>query len=355
MKTASVTLIVALLGISTASAQNEVCPTLQLKDGMKLIYSTETAPPALYKMKGEYYRAKPKEQAKMKAEWEKEPWNKDSQTNTVSIKSVAEGKFVEIHVKRDKEATSALYFASCNDKEYISRAGFTQLDASGMPIKDYSNMKVDYVGKDSSKVTGFTILYDKAYPFNMEVGLKLPDMKTSYSVTAVNTQFTFEREKVISTRVENRWIGNSANAVAFNHGRVVKETMTEEVTAKIESTSISETFLKNREVKERKDVVVSGKTYTAYLIREENWTGSPMFMFTSDDEWVQKKNQKGSANRQKAVEDLLKKNENANEEGFIVTVSESWWIPEIGTYSMTSYDAFGSKVGYLELKQIQGL
>jgi hypothetical protein len=52
-----------------------------------------------------------------------------------------------------------------------------------------------------------------------------------------------------------------------------------------------------------------------------------------------------TAKGQKAVEDLLKKNENANADGYIVTVTESWWIPEIGAYSMTSYDAFGSKVG----------
>lgn len=355
MRTTLSFLALAIIGISAVRAQNEACPTLQLKDGMKLIYSTETAPPALYMMKGEYYTAKPKEQAKMKAAWEKEPWNKDEQTNTVSIKSKPEGKYIETHVKRGKEATSAWYFASCNEQEYISRAGFTQLDASGMPIADFSNMKVDYVGKDSSKVTGFTILYDRSYPFNLEVGMKLPEMKLSYSVMAVNTQFTFEREKVLSSRVENRWIGNSANAVAFNHGKVVKHIMTEEITAKIESTSISETFLKNREVKDKKEVTVGGKSYTAYLIREETWTGSPMWTFTSDDEWVQKKNQKGSENRQKAVEDLLKKHANANEEGFIVTSTESWWIPEIGTFSMTSYDAFGSKVGYLELKEVQGL
>lgn len=326
---------------------------MQVKDGMKLIYSTETAPPALYALKGEYFRAKPKEQAKMKADWEKEPWNKDVQTNTIRIKSVPEGKFIETHVKRAKDATAALYFASCNEKDYISRSGFTQLDAAGMPISDFSNIKVNYVGNDSSKVTGFTIHYDRVYPFNLEVGMKLPESKLLYSVMAVNTQFTFEREKVLSSRVENRWVGNSANAVAFNYGQVVKHTMTEEITAKIESTSISEAFLKNREVKDKKEVSVGGNTYTAYLIREETWTGSPMWTFTSDDDWVQKKNQKGAANRQKAVEDLLKKNGFANEEGFVVTATEHWWIPVLGTYSMTSYDASGTKVGYLELKQIQ--
>jgi hypothetical protein len=353
MKT-TITLWALTLSVSgTLSAQNTTCPDLQLTDGMKLIYSVESAPPALYKMKGEYYRAKPKEQAKMKADWEKEPWNKDEQTNTVRIKTVPEGTFVETHVKRGKEATSALYFGSCNEREYIARAGFTQLDASGMPTVDFSNMKVDYVGKDSAKVTGFTILYDRVYPFKLDVGMKLPDMKLSYSVMAVNTQFTFEREKVLSTRVENRWVGNSANAVAFNYGQVVKNVMTEEITAKIESTSISETFLKNREVKDRKEVTVEGKTYTAYLIREETWTGSPMWTFTSDDEWVQKKNQSGSANRQKAVEDLLKKNENANEDGFIVTATEHWWIPQLGTFSLSSYDAFGSKVGHLQLLAVR--
>lgn len=350
----TIALLALTLSVSgTLFAQNETCPDLQLKDGMKLTYSVESAPPALYKMKGEYFRAKPKEQAKMKADWEKEPWNKDEQTNTVRIKRVPEGTFVETHVKRAKEATSALYFASCNEKEFISRAGFTQLDASGMPTLDFSNMKVDYVGKDSAKVTGFTILYDRVYPFRLEVGMKLPETKLSYSVMAVNTQFTFEREKVLSSRVENRWVGNSANAVAFNYGQVVKHVMTEEITAKIESTSISETFLKNREVKDSKEVVVEGKTYTAFLIREETWTGSPMWTFTSDDEWVQKKNQSGQANRQKAVEDLLRKNENANEEGFIVTATEHWWIPGLGTYSLTSYDAFGSKVGHLQLMAVR--
>jgi hypothetical protein len=353
MKATLTTLAFAVIGMNTVRAQNEACPTLQLKDGMKLIYSTETAPPALYKMKGEYYTAKPKEQAKMKAAWEKEPWNKDEMVNTVRIKSVPEGKFLETHVKRAKETTSALYFASCNETEYIARAGFTQLDASGMPIADFSFAKLNYVAKDSTKVSSFSILYDKSYPFQLEVGMKLPDIPTSYNVMSMNAQITFPREKVLSVRNENRWVGNSANAVAFNYGKQVKTTLTEWITANIESVGITETFLKNREVKEKKEVTVSGKTYTAYLIREENWTGSPMWTVTSTDEWVQKKNQQHTAKGQKAVEDLLKKNENANAEGYIVTVTESWWIPEIGAYSMTSYDAFGSKVGYLELKAIQ--
>lgn len=353
MKTILSTLAFAAIGISTLKAQNEACPTLQLKDGMKLIYTTETAPPALYKMKGEYYSAKPKEQAKMKAAWEKEPWNVDEQTNTIEIKSVPDGKFIVTNVKRAKDATSADYYASCNGKEYIASAGFTQYNAEGWPIADFSYSKVNYVTKDSVQASSFSILYDKSYPLQLEVGMKLPDIPTSYTVMSMNAQITFPREKVLSVRNENRWVGNSANAVAFNYGKQVKTTLTEYITANIESIGITEAFLKNREVKEKKDVTVSGKTYTAYLIREESWTGSPMWTVTSTDEWVQKKNQHHTAKGQKAVEDLLKKNENANAEGYIVTVTESWWIPEIGTYAMTSYDSWGSRVGYLELKEIR--
>jgi|GEM_PF-3299925 len=352
MKTLFSNIILTAFALSTAQAQNDACSTLQLKDGMKLIYSTETAPPALYKMKGSYYMAKPKEQAKMKAEWEKEPWNKDVQTNTIYLKNVPGGKFIVTNVKREKDATSAEYYASCNGKEYIASPGFMQYNAEGWPIADFSYSKVNYTTKDSVQASSFSILYDKSYPLQLEVGMKLPDVPTLYSVMSMNAQITFPREKVLSVRNEDRWVGNSANAVAFNYGKQVKTTLTEYITANIESIGITEAFLKNREVKEKKEVTVSGKTFTAYLILEESWTGSPMWTVTSTDEWVQKKNQHHTAKGQKAVEDLLKKNENANADGYIVTVTESWWIPEIGAYSMTSYDAFGSKVGYLELKQI---
>ncbi len=338
---------------SNAFAQSELCPSLKLKDGMQLTYFTETAPPPLYKMKGEYFKAKPKEQQKMKEQYLKEPWNKDVQTNTVKIVNLNDAKFISTNVKRAKETNSSIYYTSCNEKEYISRGGFIQLDPTGKVIGDYMNVKINYVPNDSTKMTGYSVLYDKSYPFKLEIGMKLPDVMSSYNVFTMGTQITFFREKVLSTKVENRWVGNSANLVAFNHGKVIKDAIQEQITANIATTSIMEVWIKNREVKDKKEVTVSGTNYTAYLIREETWTGGTMWTVKSDDEWVQKKNQKQAEKGQKAVEDLLKKNENANDDGYIVTVSESWFIPEIGAYSMTSYNSWGDKIAYLELKEIK--
>jgi len=320
---------------------------------MQLIYTTETAPPPLYKMKGEYFRAKPKEQQKMKEQYLKEPWNKDVQTNTVKIENFEGGNFISTTVKRSKEANSALYYASCNDKDYISRGGFIQLDPSGKVVGDYMNIKLNAVPNDSTKITGYSILYDKSYPFNLEVGTKLPDVMSSYNVFTMGTQISFSREKVLSTKVENRWVGNSANLVAMNYGKIVKDAIQEQIIANIATTSIMEIWIKNREVKDKREVTIGTEKYNAYLIREETWTGGTMWTVKSDDEWVQKKNQKQAEKGQKAVEDLLRKNENANEDGYIVTVTESWYIPEIGTYAMTSYNSWGDKVGYLELKEIK--
>jgi hypothetical protein len=355
MKKIILNIAVGLLTISSTFAQTETCPTLKLKDGMQLIYFTETAPPPLYKMKGEYFKAKPKEQQKMKEQYLKEPWITDVQTNTIKLVTLSSinAQFISTTVKRAKETNSSIFYSSCNDKDYISRGGFIQLDPSGKIIGDYMNIKINSVPNDSTKMTGYSILYDKSYPFNLEVGMKLPNVISSYNVFTMGTQITFAREKILSTKVENRWVGNSANIVAMNYGKVVKDAIQEQITANIATTSIMEIWIKNREVKDKKEVTVSGKNYTAYLIREETWTGGTMWQVKSDDEWVQKKNQKQAEKGQKAVEDLLKKNENANEEGYIVTVTESWFIPEIGAYSMTSYNSWGDKVGYLELKEIK--
>lgn len=355
MKKVILNIAVGLLTISSSFAQTETCPTLKLKDGMQLIYATETAPPPLYKMKGEYYKAKPKEQKKMKEQYMKEPWNKDVQTNSIKIVRLPSinAQFISSIVKRSKEPNSAVYYSSCNDKDYISRGGFIQLDPSGKIVGDYMNIKINHVANDSTKMTGYSVLYDKSYPFKLETGMKLPDVMSSYNVFTMGTQITFTREKVLSTKVENRWVGNSTNLVAMNYGKVVKDAIQEQITANIATTSIMEVWIKNREVKDKREVTVSGTNYTAYLIREETWTGGTMWQVKSDDDWVQKKNQKQAEKGQKAVEDLLKKNENANEDGYIVTVTESWFIPEIGVYSMISYNSWGDKVGYLELKEIK--
>ncbi len=126
MKKVILNIAVGLLTFSSTFAQTENCPNLILKDGMQLKYFTQTPPPAIYKT-GQYYMAKPKEQAKIKEKFYKDnPWTDDIQTNIIKITAGTGGVAeIETKVTKAKQPTSATVYNSICDKDtLISRAGY---------------------------------------------------------------------------------------------------------------------------------------------------------------------------------------------------------------------------------------
>jgi hypothetical protein len=353
MKKVILNIAIGLLTINSTFAQTEICPNLKLKDGMQLKYFTQTPPPAIYKT-GQYYMAKPKEQAKIKENFYKDnPWTDDIQTNIIKITAGIGGvSEIETKVTKTKQDNiSTLYYSVCDNDTLISRAGYVFTNNGKTDTTAFYNISYS---PDKKKQIGYTLSFDKYVPNKLEVGQTLPDQKIGFYIfTTGDVAFTYPKRVEVSRMVTEHGHLTGTGAFQKDFETTVSKYVTEQVKANIEMTSLAETWLKNRTIKEKKEVTVSDNTYTAYLIREEFWTGGTMWQVKSDNEWIRLKNEKQAAKGQKAVEDLLKKNENANADGYIVTSTETWFILGLGVYAMTSYDSWGEKSGYLELKEIK--
>lgn len=114
-----------------------------------------------------------------------------------------------------------------------------------------------------------------------------------------------------------------------------------------------ESFYKKREVKDKKEVTVSGNNYTAYLILEEQWTSATGCDVKTDNPYFKHKMEKMNKKLNKKITEAVRKQVNANTDGYLVYKMEHWYIPGIGTYSLTTYDNFDQKVGYMELEKIE--
>lgn len=353
MKKGIASIAIGLLTISSSMAQTEHCPNLKLKDGMQLKYFTQTPPPAVYKT-GQYFMAKPKDQAKIKEKFYKEnPWTDDIQTNAIKISAGANGvSEIETKVTKSKQPTMTTVYSSVCDKDtLISRAGYVFTNNGKTDEVSFYNITYS---PDKTRQIGYTLSFDKYLPNKLEVGQTLPDQKIGFYVfTTGNVAFSFPQRVEVQRIVTEHGHLTGSGSFQKDFETTVSKYATEQVKANIEMTSMAETWLKNRSINEKKEVTVSGNAYTAYLIREEIWTGGTMWQVKSDNEWIRLKNEKQAAKGQKAVEDILKKTENANADGYIVTSTETWFIPGLGVYAMTSYDSWGEKIGYLELKEIK--
>ncbi len=347
-------LILALCGFFAANAQNENCATLKLKTGMQLIYKTETAPAATYAFTGDYMKSSEKDKKKTRDKFYKEnPWTNDVQTNTVKIVPNGNGtvEIVSTVTRNGQPSVISEYAAYCKNDTLVNRPGYTLNNNGKITTSTYYNVMPNTTGDGQS---GFTIIFEKATPNNLEVGQQLMDQQVLFSfITTGQQNIKFPMTEEVGKEITSYgYYGSTGrwNETFRTTTSLLETTMIDVI---IESSISSEVWTKNRFVKEKKDVTVSGQTYTAFLISEETWTGGYGFEVKSDNPFVNKANRKYSDKMAKKTADAMREMAGANEEGYIVTYTEYWYIPGIGAYNMTTFNQYHEKIGYLELVAIQ--
>ncbi len=337
--------ILVWVGISM-NAKSQSCPTLQLKDEMQLIYFTETAPVNMATFTGDYYKKSEKERKKIDEKFEREtPWTKDIMVNKVKVYPGKEG-YIEIKTTSTRNSqpdASTDYFAYCKNDTLITRPGYLLTNKGTVTEFTYYNKNAN----------GFTLLFEKATPNILNVGQKLLDQQSSFSMTSSAKDIKFPELKEVSREITSYGNYNSRGQWNELYKTTTSKFETTMIDVHIESSVYGHGYLKNRFVKDKKEVNISGKNYTAYLLVEENWTGGIGMEATTDNPFINKHNKKFSEKMAKNTSETLKKTLNANAEGYIVNVIETWYIPGLGAYSMTTYNSYGKKIGYLELKEIR--
>lgn len=340
--------------IVAAHAQNAPCSTLKLTSGMTLVYKTETAPPPTYAFTGTYYKESPKAQQKIREEfYRKNPWTYDVQTNAIQLVPNADGttEIVSTVQRKSQTGISSVYRAYCKNDTLVNRPGFT-LNNNGVVTEQtyYNVMKNPTTGEQF----GFSILFEKATPNHLQVGQQLLDQQTMFSLsTSGQKNIQFPKTEEVGREITSYGKYTSTGRWNETYRTVISKFETTMVDAIVEASVSSEALTRNRVVKEQKDVTVSGQTFTAYLISEESWTGGTNFEVKSDNPFVMASNRKYSEKMAKKTAETMREMMGANEEGYLVTYMEYWYIPGIGAYNMTTYNQYHEKIGYLELVEIR--
>jgi hypothetical protein len=352
IRTASI--VLGLLSVGLATAQTP-CPNLLLQNGMQLVYKVEAAPPATYNMTGDYFKASAKEQQKIRENFYRNAqWTTDVQTNAVALQPGTDGSIEIIStVKRAKQpAAVSEYRSYCKGDTMVARPGYVLDNGGTRTTVTYYNETL-HPGTD--KPNGFNLQFEKAYPNRLEVGMQLPDQPTMFSITTGYNKVSFpvpgpEVSRTTTTHYQHNSYTGRYDA-AFKTTESKYETVIME--SIMESAVTSEVLLKNRMVKDRKEVTVSGRTYTAYLLSEESWISAPNVEVTSTNAYMMRFNKRFSDKMAKKNSDTMKKMLNANEQGYVVTRIDTWYIPGLGAYSITSYDLYGTEIGRLTLQEIK--
>jgi len=337
------TLTTVLIYSGLVKGQN--CESMKLKSGTKLIYHTETAPVNFEIFKGDYWKKSEKERKKIDEKFEKEtPWTKDVQTNVIKISPNNDGTTeIKSTVTRASQAgITTDYSAYCKNDTMVNRPGFVMNNNGAITEYTYYN----------PTASGYSLMFEKATPNKLEIGQKIMDQQVSFSFTTSVKNLQFPMQKEVSKEVTSYGNYNSHGRWNELYSITTSKFQTELVDVIIESAVFGEALTKNRIVKEKKEVQVNGTTYTAFLIHEEQWTGGVGCEVKSDNAFINKHNKKFSDKMARKTADVIKETLKANDEGYVVTTVDLWYIPGVGAYSMTTYDVTGKKIGYLELKEI---
>ncbi|OFX61845.1 MAG: hypothetical protein A2046_07415 [Bacteroidetes bacterium GWA2_30_7] len=165
--------------------------------------------------------------------------------------------------------------------------------------------------------TGYSIFGDCKIPLHLKVG----DSLLSYSEFTTNSFSSSSRQEAYKT--SSYVLGNYRYTTAILHSDIVN--------SQFGTGTWTHNFV-NAVVAGEEKITFMGKEYTAYKITSEMWMRTVLsYSASSDDKFLDKKNEKVSKKMNKKAEKIADKMAD-NEEGYKVTPIESWFVPELGTY-----------------------
>lgn len=194
-------------------------------------------------------------------------------------------------------------------------------------MKSYSVCKNDtifmYKGESpqytvtGTDTTGYSIFGACKIPLHLKVG----DSLLSYSEYTTNSFSSSSRQEAYKT--SSYVLGNYRYTTAILHSDIVN--------SQFGMGTWTHNFV-NAVVAGEEKITFMGKEYTAFKINSEMWMRTVLsYSASSDDKFLDKKNEKLSKKMNKKSEKLADKMAD-NEEGYKVTPIESWFVPELGTY-----------------------
>lgn len=183
-------------------------------------------------------------------------------------------------------------------------------------IQMYKGESPQYIvtGADT---TGYSIFGVCKIPLHPKVG----DSLLSYSEFTTNSFSSSSRQEAYKT--SSYVLGNYRYTTATLHSDIVNSNF---------GMGTWSHYFVNAVVAAEEKITFMGKEYTAYKIDYEMWMRTVLsYSASSDDKFLDKKNQKTSKKMNKKSEKMADKMAD-NEEGYKVTPIEAWFVPELGTY-----------------------
>ncbi len=205
---------------------------------------------------------------------------------------------------------------------------------------------------DSNKLNkgGFIATFPVIYPEKMTKSQSLPDCILSFSINQNGKHSPIKYNSGLFKSAIKMTAGAGTdflNNVLKSTQEIYGVKLTDEA---IGNATISETWLKNRQIAGMKSVTVNGKSYDAYLVKEEVWTYTGKCIAKSANDWLNKYSNHFDTEAGKLQSDAWRQKHRPNAQGFMVETRESWYIPGLGPYTMNQYNTYGVNNYILELK-----
>ena len=243
-------------------------------------------------------------------------------------------------------------------KNYTVTANFGGKDYSSylMVFMDtlylYRTKGLVLLGTPGSEL-GFMIQGVQKVPMYLKVGDKLPeyeDISVMYPTTTTKTvkESIYAGMSSHTTQEVGPYIdsktGNAGNGI---YEKTTTSAVYNSIDVKVKETlslSAKTTYYVNASVTRTDNITVNGKAYTAYVIESETWTKSKTeASYEAEHHATEQAQKKVFDKMQQKVSKKMKNWGLNNEDGYMITYKEEWFVPELGSMAkMRSYDMYGA-------------
>ena len=212
----------------------------------------------------------------------------------------------------------------------------------------FTRLNEPYIVKDADgNISAVSMLGVEKFPVNLNEDAQLPRYHDYGVSTPKYSTYSAERKEHVSTTYGLPYLdylGRTCRTVTHRYKTITADVRKQEspYMHSIHNVETTITAIENFEF--------NGKGYSAFLIESISWSkfGSNIELESADA-----KIEKQQIKNNERVEKLLNRAMGTNEDGYLQTLVQKWYIPELGVVKQINYDNNGAVIAKTELLSIK--
>lgn len=212
----------------------------------------------------------------------------------------------------------------------------------------FTRLNEPYIAKDANgNISAVSMLGVEKIPVNLNQESQLPRYHDYGVSTPKYSTYSAERKEHVSTTYGLPYLdylGRTCRTVTHRYKTITADVRKEETPFmhSIHNVETTITKIENFEF--------DGKNYSAFLIESISWS---KFGANIELESADAKIEKQQIKNNERVEKLLNRAMGTNEDGYLQTLVQKWYIPELGVVKQINYDNNGAVIAKTELLSIK--